>query len=267
MSDPVRIAIAGVGGRMGRQVATAVAGDPSLRLVGGTARPGSPLVGRDLGQIAGQAPLGISASAAIVDVVRACDVVVDFTTPESTRQHLDACREVGRAIVVGTTGLPSDEFGYLREVASVIPVFFAANMSLGVNLLVEILPRIAQALADGYDVEIVEAHHRGKKDAPSGTALRLAEAIADALGKDLAADSVHGRSGIAPRRPGEIALHAVRAGGIVGEHTVLFASEGEQVEIKHRAYSRQTFALGALRAARFLAGKPAGLYSMRDLLS
>ncbi|HUE76054.1 MAG TPA: 4-hydroxy-tetrahydrodipicolinate reductase [Chloroflexota bacterium] len=267
MTTPLGIAVAGIGGRMGRQVATAVLADPAFQLTGGTARPESPVVGLDVGQIAGGSASGVLVDADLAAVLRGADVLVDFTTPAVTRYNLDVCREVGRPIVVGTTGLAASDLAHLRETANSIPVFFAANMSVGVNLVVEILPQIARALAAEYDIEIVESHHRHKKDAPSGTALRLAEVIAEALDVSLSDVSVQGRSGLAPRQAGDIGMHSVRAGGIVGEHTVLFASEGEQIEIKHRAYSRQTFVLGALRAARFVVGQPPGLYSMRELLA
>jgi 4-hydroxy-tetrahydrodipicolinate reductase len=167
---------------------------------------------------------------------------------------------------VATTGFSADQLGTIRGEAARTAILVAANLSLGVNLLVQVLPTIARALGPDYDVEIVEAHHRHKKDAPSGTALRLAEAIVAALDRPLADVATYGREGIAPRRPGEIGLHAVRAGGIVGEHHVLFVSEGEQVEITHRSFSRETFARGALRAARFLAGKAPGWYTMQDVL-
>jgi 4-hydroxy-tetrahydrodipicolinate reductase len=267
VTTTLRIAVAGIGGRMGRQVASAVLADQSLQLAGGTARPGSPVVGQDVGQVAGGSARGIAVDADVAGVVRGADVFVDFTTPAATRHNLDVCREIGRPIVIGTTGLDAADLAHLRETANSIPVFFAANMSVGVNLVVEILPQIARALAAEYDIEVVEAHHRHKKDAPSGTALRLAEVIAEALDVSLSDVSVQGRSGLSPRQAGDIGMHSVRAGGIVGEHTVLFASEGEQIEIKHRAYSRQTFVLGALRAARFVVGQPPGLYSMRELLA
>ena len=267
MTSPIRVAVAGIGGRMGRQVAGAVLADPATSLVGGTVRPGSPLEGRDVGQIAGGAAVGVVASPNIADTVGNADILIDFTTPAATLEHARAARAAGKPVVVGTTGLSPDDQAELRELATATPIFFAANMSLGVNLLVQILPQIARALAADYDVEIVEAHHRHKKDAPSGTALRLAEAVAGALERDLRQVAVHGREGLAPRKATDIGIHAVRAGGIVGEHSVIFASEGEQIEVRHRAYSRQTFAQGAIRAAKFLVGRPPGLYSMNDLLA
>jgi 4-hydroxy-tetrahydrodipicolinate reductase len=250
---PVRLILAGCAGRMAREIAAAAAGDPEIEIVGGTRRPGS------------AAPDGIRSAEDPAALLADGDVVVDFTTPEATLGCARAAAAAGKAIVVGTTGLTGDQLDELRELSARAPILYSRNMSIGVNALLELLPLLARALP-GYDVEITEAHHRHKKDAPSGTALALGEAVASALAVSLAEAANHGREGIEPRRPGEIGFHAIRAGGNAGEHWVLFADEGEQIQVVHRAYSRRTFALGAVRAAKWLAGKPPGFYTMADLL-
>ena len=250
---PVRLIVAGCAGRMGREIVAAAAGDPDVQVVGGTRRPGS------------EAPRGIDSVEDVADVLPNGDVVVDFTTPEATLGCARAAAAAGKAVVVGTTGLTGPQIDELRELSKRAPVLYSRNMSIGVNALLELLPLLAKALP-GYDVEITEAHHRHKKDAPSGTALALGEAVAGALGANLGEVANHGREGIEPRQPGEIGFHAIRAGGNAGEHWVLFADEGEQIQVVHRAYSRRTFAIGAIRAAKWLAGKPAGFYTMADLL-
>lgn len=261
----LRIGIAGVGGRMGREVAAAAVADAGVVLVGGTVRPGSLPAGLDAAATAGVTGPAVRIVERPEDLVDAVDVIVDFTRPEATLSHARACAEAGHAFVTGTTGLSPHQRNELLALSEMIPIFYARNMSLGLNALLSILPALVRAL-DGYDVEIVEAHHRHKADAPSGTALALAEAIAAASGGDLAGRTAHGRHGLSPRQPGEIGIHAVRAGGNAGEHTVLFADDGEQIQVIHRAYARRTFALGALRAAKFVAGRRSGLYGMTDLL-
>ncbi|MBI2941259.1 MAG: 4-hydroxy-tetrahydrodipicolinate reductase [Chloroflexi bacterium] len=261
----IRLAVHGASGRMGREVVAAALADPEVRLVGAIARPGSAAVGQDAGTLAGRPAAGLLVSDNLAAVVGETDVVVDFTAPEASLGAVACARVAGKAVVVGTTGLSAAQIAELREAGSSIPVFVAPNMSVGVNLLLRVLPLVARALA-GYDVEVVEAHHRHKKDAPSGTALKLAEVIAGALGTTLGERATYGRHGLAPRQPGEIGLHAVRAGGIVGEHTVRFVNDGEEVSIGHRAFSRQTFALGALRAAKYFANRPPGYYTFDDLL-
>lgn len=251
-----RVAIAGINGRMGREVAAAVAADEAIVLVGGVVRPGS--VGRPPDTGEGRVVERVE------EIVSACDVLIDFTAPAATLGFARACAAAGRAFVTGTTGLNAAQTDELRELGTTIPVFAARNMSVGLDAVLAILPALVRAL-DGYDVEIVEAHHRHKRDAPSGTALALAEAIASVEARPLGERAVHGRQGDAPRTPGEIGIHAVRAGGNAGEHTVLFADDGEQIVVAHRAYGRRTFALGAVRAAKFTAEQPAGLYAMADL--
>jgi 4-hydroxy-tetrahydrodipicolinate reductase len=200
------------------------------------------------------------------EVLSQVDVVIDFTTPAATAAHARRCAEAGRGFVSGVTGLGTAELAALDEAARQVPVFCARNMSLGLAVLMEVLPGVARALT-GYDVEIVETHHRYKSDAPSGTALALAEAIAGVSGAILPDGAVFGRQGYAPRASGELGIHAVRAGGNPGEHVVLFADDGEEIRICHRAFSRRTYALGAVRAARFVAGRPPGRYGMADLLA
>jgi 4-hydroxy-tetrahydrodipicolinate reductase len=202
----------------------------------------------------------------VADLLPAIDVLIDFTSPAATVAHARVCASAGRPIVSGVTGLADDQVVALREAARIIPLFYARNMSLGINAILAVLPVLVRAL-DGYDVEIVETHHRHKVDAPSGTALALAEAIAAALDADLGRQAVYGREGVAPRRPGDLGIHAVRAGGNAGEHTILLADEGEEVRIAHRALSRRTFALGALRAAAYLAAQPPGFYTMANLVA
>jgi 4-hydroxy-tetrahydrodipicolinate reductase len=251
----LQLAIAGVAGRMGREIASVAVADPEIRLVGGVVRPGSEAGAPDLTLVEH-----------LEDLLPAADVVIDFTTPAATVGHARLCAEAGRAFVSGVTGLSAAELAALDECAARVPVFYARNMSLGLAALFQVLPGLARALA-GYDAEIVETHHRHKSDAPSGTALALAEAIAGATGAALPNDAVFGRRGHAPRTPGELGLHAVRAGGNPGEHVVLFADEGEEIRIGHRAFSRRTYARGAVRAARFVADQPPGRYGMADLLA
>ena len=255
----LRIAVAGAMGRMGRAVAVAAAEVPGMTVVAGIVRAGSPAVGSRW-DAAPAARLVSDPASALPDI----DVLVDFTAPGAVAGLAAACVADGRPLVCGTTGLSGEELAALETAAAAIPVFYARNMSLGVHSLVELLPALALALR-GYDVEIIETHHRHKTDAPSGTALVLAEAIATARGVVLDGHMTHGRSGIAPRQPGEIGIHSVRAGSIPGEHTILFANEGEEIRIVHRAAGRQTFALGALDAARFVANRAPGWYGMADL--
>ena len=250
---PVRLIVAGCAGRMGREIAAAAAGDPDVEVVGGTLRPGS------------KAAVDVRTAEDVAHLLGDGDVVVDFTTPDATLVCARAAASAGKAVVVGTTGLTGAQIDELRELSKRAPVLYSRNMSIGVNALLEVLPLLAKALP-GYDVEITEAHHRHKKDAPSGTALALGEAVAGALGASLTEVANHGREGIEPRELGEIGFHAIRAGGNAGEHWVLFADEGEQIQVVHRAYSRRTFALGAVRAAKWVAGKPPGFYTMADLL-
>jgi 4-hydroxy-tetrahydrodipicolinate reductase len=228
--------------------------------------PGHPQLGRDAGEPLGT-PCGVALAADVAAAVAAADCLIDFTAPQATLAHLDACAGAGKRAVIGTTGFTAADKARIAVAARAIPVAMAPNFAIGVNVACRLAEIAARILGDSYDIEIVEAHHRHKVDAPSGTALRLGEAVAAALGRDLKAVAVHGREGITGERGAKtIGFHAIRGGDIVGEHTVIFAGEGERVEVTVRSGSRMTYAQGALRAARWLAGRPAGLYDMFDVL-
>ncbi|HEX4986835.1 MAG TPA: 4-hydroxy-tetrahydrodipicolinate reductase [Burkholderiales bacterium] len=262
----LQAAIAGSAGRMGRALVEAVSRSQDFRLKAALEVPGSPAIGRDAGELIG-APCGVAISSDLERALPGCDLLVDFTRPEGTMAHLVMCRSLGIRMVIGTTGLQPAHKAAVAEAAKTIPIVMAPNMSVGVNLTFKLSEIAARVLGDGYDVEIIEAHHRHKVDAPSGTALRLGEVIAGALGRDLAQDAIYGRQGVTgERKSSTIGFATVRGGDIVGDHTALFAGTGERVEITHRAASRATFALGALRAARFLADKRNGLFDMQDVL-
>lgn len=263
---PVRLIIAGAGGRMGHEIAQAALSDKDVQIVGGFDVPGHRAIGQDIGALAGRPPIGATVTDNLESIIDNGDVVVEFSVPEATVEHLATVASAGKRHVIGTTGLSPAQLQRVADVAATTPVLLSPNMSLGVNLLFKILPIVCQALGDGYDIEVTETHHRFKQDAPSGTAVKLAEVIAQALGRDLAREAVYGRQGICPRTPTEIGIHALRAGGSAGEHHILFANEGEEITISHRALNRQTFALGAMRAAKWLAGKGPGLYSVLDVL-
>ena len=263
----VRTVIAGVSGRMGRALLEAVAGDTDCVLAAALDRTGSPLVGQDPAAAWGAAS-GVRVSDQTATALEGAQVLIDFTRPEATFGYLEACVKAGVPLVIGTTGF--DEAGKSRIAAASkqIPVVFAPNMSVGVNLLMKLAELAAQVLEDGYDIEIIEAHHRHKVDAPSGTALGLGQAVASATNRDLAACAVYGREGVTGERESKtIGFATVRGGDIVGDHTLLFAGIGERVELTHKASSRATFALGALRAAKWLQGRAPGLYDMRDVLN
>jgi len=258
-----RIAIAGVGGRMGQALVQAVADHPQARLGGGSEREGSALVGQSLA--AGDGSVKVVAD--LANALEDFDVLIDFTRPEATVAHAALCRAHGKRLVVGTTGLAPEQEAELRVAAEAVPVVFAPNMSVGVNLTFKLVELAARVLGDSVDIEIVEAHHRHKVDAPSGTALRLGRIVADTLGRDLETDAIYGREGhTGARERRTIGFATIRAGDIVGEHTTLFAADGERVEITHRASSRMTFASGAVRAAVWLNDQPPGLYDMQDVL-
>jgi len=243
---------------MGRELCRTALEVDDIELAGGTEEPGSPALGADLGELCGAGKLGIAATE---NPPEEAEVLVEFTTPEATVEHLS----YGKPHVIGTTGLSPEQRAKVEEAAKNVPIVLAPNMSVGVNLLREVVRELSAKLA-GYDVEVVEAHHRNKKDAPSGTALLLAWAAAEGREQNLDEVAVYGREGVSPRKEGEIGIHALRGGAVVGEHRLIFYSEGEEVEVIHRALSRRTFADGALRAARFVAGAKAGLYSMREVL-
>ncbi|WP_119167761.1 4-hydroxy-tetrahydrodipicolinate reductase [Algihabitans albus] len=262
-----RIGILGCGGRMGRQLLAGVLDTPGARLAGGSERPDSAAVGQDLGVLAGRDALGLSAIEDPAALFAASDLVIDFTLPTATALHAALAAEHRTALVVGTTGLLEEQLAELERAAQEVAVLRAANMSLGVNLLIELVTQAAAKLDEAYDIEIVEMHHRHKVDAPSGTALELGEAAAAGRNVDLDDSGVRVRDGhTGPRRAGTIGFATLRGGDVAGDHTVIFATEGERLELGHRASSRQVFVQGALKAALWLRGKPAGLYSMRDVL-
>jgi 4-hydroxy-tetrahydrodipicolinate reductase len=263
----VQVAISGVSGRMGRALLEAVAADADCALRAAIDRAGSPLVGQDAGAAWGTAS-GVKVTDQPALALQGSHALIDFTRPEATFGYLDACAAAGVPLVIGTTGF--DEAGRARIAAAAarIPVVFAPNMSVGVNLLMKLAELAAQVLEDGYDIEIIEAHHRHKVHAPSGTALGLGRAVARAINRDLASCAVYGREGVTGERdPKTIGFATVRGGDIVGDHTLLFAGVGERVELTHKASSRATFAQGALRAAKWLQGRAPGLYDMRDVLN
>jgi len=261
----INVAITGAAGRMGRTLIEACAKHDGLRLTAAVERPGTTVVGMDAGELAGVGKLGLNVRDSLDGA--AFDVLVDFTRPEATLSNLEFCRRHRRRMVIGTTGF--DDLGKTRiaESAREIAIVCAPNMSVGVNLCLTLIETAARVLGDDVDVEITEAHHRHKVDAPSGTALRMGEVVAKTLGRDLESCAVYGRHGITgARQRGTIGFSVVRAGDIVGDHTVLFAGGGERIEITHRAESRMTFANGALRAACWLMDRKHGLYDMRDVL-
>jgi 4-hydroxy-tetrahydrodipicolinate reductase len=254
----MKVAIAGAGGRMGRALIEAVAADPALELAAALDAAGSPALGQPAGKLKVGSDLGALGGA---------DVLIDFTRPEGTLAHLDACLRQGKALVIGTTGFSDAQKARIAEGARRVPIVQSPNFAIGVNVVFRLAQTAAAALGNDYDVEIVEAHHRHKVDAPSGTALKLGELVAEALGRDLAKVATHGRAGNTGERPAKaIGFHAIRGGDIVGEHTVIFAGAGERVEVTVRSQSRMTYAAGALRAATWLRGRPPGLYDMFDVL-
>ena len=262
----MRIVIAGAAGRMGHALIEAVAQSPDATLVAALDQAGNPWIGKDAGEAIG-APCGVRISADIDAALAQADCLIDFTRPEGTLQHLEICRRTGVHLVIGTTGFTTEGKLAIQDAARDIPIVFAPNMAVGVNLVFRLLDVAARALADGYDVEIIEAHHRHKVDAPSGTALRMGEVVAAALGRELAECAVYGREGHTGERPApQIGFATVRGGDSVGDHTVMFAGTGERVEITHKAASRMPYALGALRAARYMRDKPRGLFDMQDVL-
>jgi 4-hydroxy-tetrahydrodipicolinate reductase len=265
-----RVAVAGSGGRMGQALIAAVLDEPALVLAAALDVPESAALGRDAGAALGRTS-GVTVTSDVDAAARAVDVLIDFTRPDGTLAHVAACARHGTAAVVGTTGLSDVQKAALAEHAQTIPIVFAANMSVGVNVLADLVETAARRLGPDYDIEIVEMHHRYKVDAPSGTALLLGEAAARGAGRRLAECAVYAREGVTgERRTGAIGFAALRGGDVVGEHTVIFAGPGERVELAHKAASRQNFAAGALRAVRYVAGRRAagrpGLADMRDVL-
>ena len=262
-----RIAVSGAAGRMGRTVVQAVAEDDALQLGAAVDRPGISLIGADAGEVAGVGSLGVPIVDSLAAVVDAFDVLIDFTVPAATLQAVEVCRAAGRQAVIATTGIGAGGIAAIREAAADIAIVMAPNMSVGVNLVFRLTELAARVLGDDTDIEIIDLHHRHKIDAPSGTAVRLGEIVANTVGRDLDEVAVYGREGETGARDRRtIGFETIRAGDVVGEHTVLFGGTGERVEITHRANSRMNFARGALRAVRFLEDKPSGLYDMQDVL-
>ncbi|WP_431264139.1 4-hydroxy-tetrahydrodipicolinate reductase [Roseateles chitinivorans] len=262
----LRIAITGASGRMGRMLVEAVLASDDLELAAALDRDGSPALGQDAGAFLGQTT-GVAISSDVKAGLAQADVLIDFTRPEGTMAHLALCAELGVRTVIGTTGFSPDEKAKIGEFAQRAAVMMAPNMSVGVNVVLKLLQQASKALAQGYDIEIVEAHHRHKVDAPSGTALKMGEVVAEALGRDLKTCAVYGREGVTGERdPSTIGFATVRGGDVIGDHTVMYLGVGERIEISHKASSRATFAQGSLRAARFLGERKTGLFDMNDVL-
>ena len=263
----LRIGVCGAAGRMGKTILALSAETAGVEATAAIEHGASPAVGRDAGELAGVGRLGVPVSVDIAALARPVDVMIDFSLAAGVAANIQKCMASNITMVIGTTGLGPADHKRLRAAADRIAIVFAPNMSVGVNLCLKLLELTAGAIGADSDIEIIEAHHRHKKDAPSGTALGMGAAVAETLGRDLSECAVYDRSGGGARRPGSIGFQAIRAGDIVGEHTVMFAAEGERIEISHKAFSRKTFANGALRAATWLAGKDRGLFDMRDVLN
>jgi 4-hydroxy-tetrahydrodipicolinate reductase len=261
-----KVAVAGASGRMGQMLIEAIRASGDCQLAGALDIAASPAIGNDAAAFLGVAS-GVPVSADLKAGLSGSQVLIDFTRPEGTLAHLKVCRQLGVNAVVGTTGLSEEQKAQVADAARDIAIVMAPNMSVGVNVTFKLLEMAAKALATGYDIEIIEAHHRHKVDAPSGTALKMGEVIAQALGRDLKECAVYAREGVTGERdPSTIGFSAIRGGDIVGDHTVLFAGTGERIEITHKSASRATYAQGSLRAVRFLAGKKKGLFDMFDVL-
>ena len=264
--EKIRFAIAGASGRMGRTLIEAVLNSGDGVLAAAIDRADCPAIGRDAGESIGMS-CGVAVESDVDAALAKADVLIDFTRPEGTLDHLAICRRRKVHAVIGTTGFSVEQKAAIRSAAEDVPIVFAPNMAVGVNAVFKLLDVAARILDSGYDVEVIEAHHRHKVDAPSGTALRMGEIVAGALGVDLSAQAGYGREGhTGERPPSQIGFSTIRGGDIVGDHTVLFAGLGERIEITHRSASRMSYALGSLRAARFLRGKKSGLYDMQDVL-
>ena len=263
----LRVALVGVSGRMGLCLIKAAASSKQMELGAAISRPDSLAIGRDAGELAGIAALGITVGDDLAAVIDKFDVLIDFTRPEPSMQFIEICRQAGKKVVIGTTGYSEAQKATIAAAAEDIAIVMAPNMSIGVNLSLKLLEMTAKVMGDYTDIEVIEAHHRHKVDAPSGTALRMGEVIAAALGRDLKDSAVYGREGDTGVRDRKtIGFSTIRAGDIVGEHTVMFADDGERVEITHKASSRMTFANGAVRAALWLANREKGLFDMQDVL-
>jgi 4-hydroxy-tetrahydrodipicolinate reductase len=251
---------------MGKTILACIDDTPGVEIRAGTEAPGNPSVGTDAGELAGLGHKNAPIVGNLEEVIDSCDVIIDFTTPESTMQTLRVAAGKAKSVVVGTTGFSPEQKLEIKQLSRKCRTVLAPNMSIGVNVLFKVVRDVAKTLGDDYDIEIVEAHHKFKKDAPSGTAVRISEIVADALHRNLEEVGVYGRKGFTERQPKEIGIHTLRAGDIVGEHRVLFGGMGENLEIFHRAQSRDTFARGAVRAALWVVNQPIGMYDMQDVL-
>ncbi|PNU19009.1 4-hydroxy-tetrahydrodipicolinate reductase [Geothermobacter hydrogeniphilus] len=262
-----RIAVTGAAGRMGGRIITLATESDQLQVVGAVEMAGHPKLGQDAGHVAGCGELGVPISDSLEEALTGADLLIDFTFPQVTLANAAVCARIGKAMVVGSTGFTPEEREHLQAFAEQVPVVFAPNMSVGVNVCFKLLKDIAQTLGEGFDVEIVELHHNKKKDSPSGTAVRMGEIVAEALGRDYNQVANYHREGMCGERTTEeIGMQTVRGGDIVGEHTVYFIGMGERIELTHRAMNRDMFARGAIRAAAWLGGKPAGMYDMQAVL-
>jgi 4-hydroxy-tetrahydrodipicolinate reductase len=263
----IPVVVAGAAGRMGGRIICLAVDDPELKVVGCFERDGHALAGREVGQVTGCGPIGLKIASRLADVIDQGEVIIDFTQWEASLGHLEQAAEKGKAIVIGTTGFPPEALAKVRQLATKTRCMMTPNMSAGVNVMFKVVAEVARVLGSGYDIEVVEAHHRLKKDAPSGTAVKLAQVMAEALGRKLGDVGRFERKGIIGERPtGEIGVQTLRGGDIVGEHTVMYCGIGERLEITHRASSRDNFARGALRAAKWIVKQPPGLYDMQDVL-
>ena len=257
----------GAAGRMGKRLVSLVQESKTLQLAGAIESPGHPALGRDSGEEAGSGRAGVVIQNTLGDILQNAHVIIDFTAPQATLLNVQLASKQQTAMVIGTTGFNETELQQLKELAKNIPCVFAPNMSVGVNVLLNVVGKVARALGETYNIEVIEAHHNQKKDAPSGTALKIAEVLAECMDWDLGDVGVYERHGIiGERKTKEIGVQTVRAGDIIGDHTVLFGGPGERIEITHRAHTRDTFALGALRAAEWVVKQPPGLYTMADVL-
>ncbi len=262
-----KIGVVGCGGRMGRMLVTEIAATEGCAVAGGSEAPGSGYVNQDIGELAGLGRIGVPIGETVDKLMRDSDVVLEFTSPPATAEHAALAAKLGKAMVIGTTGLSPEQGDVVREAARSIPIVWAPNMSLGVNVLLSVVEEVARRLGPDWDIEIMEMHHRGKVDAPSGTALALGQAAA--AGRKVVLEQVEqrARDGITgPRRRGDIGFAALRGGDVTGDHHVVFAGAGERLELIHRATTRAIYAKGAVRAARWVVGKPAGLYGLKEVL-
>ncbi|MDO8427295.1 MAG: 4-hydroxy-tetrahydrodipicolinate reductase [Deltaproteobacteria bacterium] len=263
----IHAAVTGAAGRMGTAIVGALAGNPRIELSGALEREDSPALGKDAGEAAGRGRAGVKITSDRVKAFKKADVIIDFSTPDSSMKVLEDAVELNKAVVIGTTGFSLHQRELIKELCLKTRAVMAPNMSIGVNLLLKLVSQASAVLGSDYDIEIIEAHHRHKKDSPSGTAIRIAEVIATTLKRDLEKVAVYERKGIiGERRPEDIGIQSIRAGDIVGDHTVLFGGIGERIELTHRASSRDTFAMGAVKAAVWVVDKPNGLYDMQDVL-